>query len=577
MNPFSTPFGAIFQAEALLNAKRVAPYVMLALFSGNALLWWGWGPAVHYGWATNSDFYIAKNYPVFSFMTLPIFTALIMGDPVIRDYRTGIAPLIFSKPVGRATYLLGKFLGNFFVLVCCQMAFALTIFLLQGFQTSRMIVQPARFIPYFKHFFLLVVITHLVLAVFYFTVGTLTRNAKIVYGLAAAFYPLYIGYQVVLLKGLPGRWRIALDPLLMNWMDSKTKGQSAEWLNQLIINYEWDVLANRGGMMLIAAAGLGFLCLRFSKVERLGKGREDGGLTTIKLAERVESFDTGAADFSLAPAPQLEKIAHEKRLSLPAVKKITEGAGAKLSQLAAAFIIELRLLCAERSLIVFVPLATLLCVAGLIYFEAAPDGSYSAVYAGRTAETLLLFLCAIALFYTGEAMHRDRELKIEPVLWSMPVPNFVLLFSKFAAMLLLSAFLCLTVCLAAIALQLYKGHSPVDVSTYLAIYMVILMPGIVFLISIVMMLNVLLREKYLAYAVGLACGIGLFYLYTQGYDHWLYNPLLYGIWTPSDLIGAAANPGRIILYRFYCLALSAFFLALSLLFFERRSGSAAKK
>jgi len=94
------------------------------LFSANAVLWWGWGPAVARGWATNSDFYVQRNLGGFSsILGLPIFTAVIMGDPVIRDFRLGVSPLILSKPVGRASYLLGKFFGNFFVLVCCQSAF----------------------------------------------------------------------------------------------------------------------------------------------------------------------------------------------------------------------------------------------------------------------------------------------------------------------------------------------------------------------------------------------------------------------------------------------------------------------
>lgn len=114
----------------------------------------GPGPAVRLGWATNSDFYIVRNLLAFSFLLgLPIFNAVIMSDPVIRDFRTGIDPLIFSKPVGRASYLLGKFFGNFLVLVCCQAAFVLTLLVLQAFRTSQMIVQPIKVFPYFKHFF----------------------------------------------------------------------------------------------------------------------------------------------------------------------------------------------------------------------------------------------------------------------------------------------------------------------------------------------------------------------------------------------------------------------------------------
>ena len=201
-NPLRTPFVAVFQNEVLLNSKRVAPYALMILFTANAVLWWI-RPAVEFGWATNSDWYIVRNLLGFSFLLgLPILNAVIMGDPVIRDFRTGIDPLIFSRPVTRAQYLFGKFLGNFFVLVCCQAVFPLTQLVLQAFPTSRMIVLPIRVFPYFKHFFFFLVITHLLLATFYFTVGTLTRNSKIVYVLAAGFYPLYIAYGLFLLSPL---------------------------------------------------------------------------------------------------------------------------------------------------------------------------------------------------------------------------------------------------------------------------------------------------------------------------------------------------------------------------------------
>ena len=46
-------------------------------------------------------------------------------------------------------------------------------------------------------------------------------------------------------------------------------------------------------------------------------------------------------------------------------------------------------------------------------------------------------MIGMSIFYMGEALQRDRDLKIEPLIWSQPIPNFVLLFSKFLSTLLL--------------------------------------------------------------------------------------------------------------------------------------------
>lgn len=574
--PARTTFAAIFYTEVLLNSKRVVPYALLILFSAHAFLWWGWSAAAHYGWATNGDFNIVRNFQGFSFLLgLPIFNALIMGDPVIRDFRTGIDPLIFSKPVHRAPYLLGKFFANFFVLVCCQAAFALTMFALQWFPTSRLVVLPVRAFPYFKHFFLLVVISHLVLAAIYFTVGTLTRNVKIVYGLAVSFYPLYIAYQVLCLRALPARWRIALDPMLVNAASvARPQWENASLINGFVMSYDSGMIANRALMVLITALCLTILYFRFRIAER---PRSAETFSTLDLSTRTDGLYHDPASVQTErrreqfESEQFEKTDSQERVSLPEVATASEGVRANLSKLSAALGVEFRLLRAERSLVVIMPLVIFLSVLELAFYEVLPDVSYSAAYASSTAKSLLLFLFGITVFYTGEAIHRDREVKIEPLLWSAPAPSYVSLLSKFLAPVLLGLSLIALVALVSIALQIYKGQTPFELAAYLSVYSVILIPSMVFIAAASVLLNVLLRDKYLAYAVSIATGGGLFYLYNQGYNHWLYNPVLYQLWTYAELAGAGNNRARILTHRLYFLAIACACLALAHLCFQRKA------
>ena len=575
-----TPFGAILRTEVLLNSKRVAPYAMLTLFTGNAVLWWGWGAAGHYGWATNSEYYIIRNLTGFSFMTLPLFTAVIMGDPVIRDFRLGVSPLILSKPVGRAAYLLGKFFGNFFVLFCCQLAFALTLLLLQGLSTSRMVVLPMRVVPYFKHFLVIVVVSHLFLAAVYFTVGTLTRSPKVVYALAVFFYPLYIIFQVIL-KAFPPRWRVLPDPLLMNWTGPITKGsQSGEFLNHLAFSYDSDVTTNRALTLLMAAACLTVLYFRFTRAEGPGAqapatllGLSAGGEAVYGAGagagQRRHSVSAPPRHAETRSTPLQERAAAPTAMAIPKVKAADEGIGTYLKQLVAALGVEFRLLRAERGLILLAPLVVVFSTLELA-FSVTPDVSYSAAYASGTAKTSLLFLFGLTIFYTGEAMHRDRETRIEPVLWSVPAPNFVLLLSKFFATLLMSVSLIALIGLTAVVLQSVKGEMPVEISAYLAVYWWILIPSVALAAGVSVALNVLLRDKYLTYMVSFATVGGLYYLYSLGYYHWLYNPVLYRLWTYADLTGAGSPQSPILTHRVYCLAITCLALALAHLCFPRR-------
>lgn len=560
-------FAAIVHNELLLNSKRVAPYVMALLCGGNALLWWGWGPATGRGWATNSDFFIAGVLPPYSFMTLPLFTAIIMADPVIRDYRYGIDPLIFSKPVSRAQYLLGKFCGSFFTLICGQSAFVLMLFVLQWVPKHGMIVQEAKFFPYLKHFLFFVVLSHLVLAAFYFTVGTLTRNSKIVYGLGVAFYPVYISYQIFLLKSLPSRWRIMLDPLLLNRPNLHVI--SVEVINSHVVVYDSTEIINRLVMVLLAAICLAILYVCFSTTERSEKAEKFSVLNLSTAAERVYYPESWPAALVDDPAsPEYEAGATISRCTIPEVIRVNKGIRADAKKLIAALRLEFRLLCGERSLVVVMPVAVFFSILEVAFYNIPPGVSYSAAYATNTAKALLLFLIGIAVFYTGEAMHRDREVKIEPVIWSTPAPNNALLLSKFLATVVLAVSLVIAVGMIAIVIQFVRGHTPVDFSAYVAVYGVVLVPGVIFVTALVVALNVLLRNKYLVYMVGVGTGAGLFYLYSAGYNHWLYNPLLYQLWQYQDLASV-----RILAYRVCCLVGAVACLALAHLLFTRRSAS----
>jgi ABC-type transport system involved in multi-copper enzyme maturation permease subunit len=580
-------FGAIFWNEVRLNSRRVAPYVLMLFSVFNAVLWSVGLGATYYGkeviakygrlWATNSDYYITHNFGGYALgiFGLPIFAALIMAEPVRRDFRLEIDALIFSKPVSRAHYLLGKFFGSFFVLVCCQASFAATLVLIQVLHPSQTVVLPFRLLPYFKHFIMIVVITYVLFAAVYFAVGTLTRNPKIVYVLAIAFYPLMAFYGLFVLKNLPPRWRVMLSPLMFREVELQTWGRSPEWVDQLVVSYTPIMFANRALVILAAAVCLTIVCLRFRITEPSAKPENTSWLN-LSAGNEVIYYDPPIIPPTLGQTEshvgsiRVEK-AEAKQTEVPSVIVANAGLRANLAKLAAALGVEFRLVLSERSLIVIMPLAIFLSILEVAFYNILPDVSYSAAYATNTAKLLLIFLIGIAVFYTGEAMHRDREVRIEPVLWATPAPNYVLLLSKFFSTLSLIAGLLLILSVAAIVIQIFRGHTPIDVTAYLRVYGIILLPSAVFVTAVSLFLNVVLRNKHLAYVVSIGTGAGSFYIYNLGYNHWLYNPIHYGLWKFSDLTQATAL-SVILWQRLYWLLLALACLSLAHVFYERKRG-----
>ena len=564
-NPAQTEFAAIFQYEVILNSKRIAPYALILLFAGNAILWWGWSAAATYGWATNGDFNIVRNFQGFSFILgLPLFNALIMGDPVIRDFNGRIDPLIFSKPISRASYLLGKFWANFFVFVCCIAAFMLTSLLLQWVPLPRLVVLPVRVVPYFKHFFLIPVISHLLLGVVFFTLATLKRNAKFAYAAAVAFYPLYFAYQLLFLRNLPLDWRIVLDPMMLSTFNiPRDRWADADWVNQIVISYSSGMIANRALVVVLVALILMVLYFRFTTTE---EDNWSGESLTLNLATPVDTVH-------ILPAATVEHRLHEvvrPKVSIPAVALVNQGTRANLRKLVAATSVELTLLRHERSLIVLVPLALVIAFLSLPFSIVASGVATSAMFAGSSVRGLSLFLLGTIMFYVGEAMHRDREVRIDSALWATPTHNNALLLSKFFAVLLVSVLLMIVAGFTAILTQFLRGHTPIDVSSYAVIYTVILAPSLIFMASASLALNILLRDKYLCYAITIAIGSGLFYLYSQGFNHWLYNPILHGLWTESDF-ASSDRLSYLTLLRMYCVGIAGICLVLAHVFFARKS------
>jgi ABC-type transport system involved in multi-copper enzyme maturation permease subunit len=334
-----------------------------------------------------------------------------------------------------------------------------------------------------------------------------------------------------------------------------------------VIVYDSIFIANRIGMILLTAICLTILCLLFTTAERSEKAAK---FTFISLSSAAEGVYYQAPLTTLIA--EVGRPDYITRTSVPEVISVNDGIRVNVSKLLAAIAMEFRLLRAERSLIVVGPLAIFLCLLEVAFYHIHADVSLSAAYASNTATSLLIFVIGMAVFYTAEAMHRDREVRIEPFLWTTPIPNTVLILSKFLSTLLLLFGLIVSVGVAAVTIQLIRHHTPIDLVAYLKIYGLILFPSAFILTAVSVLGNVVLRNKYFFYVVSIGTAAGLFYLYSNGYNHWLYNPVLYRLWSYADLMQDATFRA-IVSHRAYWSAAAIASLVVAHFFFERKSNN----
>ncbi|HET8670541.1 MAG TPA: ABC transporter permease, partial [Candidatus Saccharimonadales bacterium] len=246
--------------------------------------------------------------------------------------------------------------------------------------------------------------------------------------------------------------------MLSSFNIPRNRWAEADWVNQIVINYSSDMIVNRALVVILVALILMVLYFRFTTTE---EDNSSGESLTLNLA-------TPADTVHILPAATVEHRFQEvevvrPKISIPAVALVNTGARANLRKLVAAISVELTLLRHEKSLIVLVPLAIVIAFLSLPFSIGASGVSTSAMFAGSSVRGLSLFLLGTIVFYVGEAMHRDQEVRIGSTLWATPTHNNVLLLSKFFAVLLVSVLLMILAGVTAMLTQFVRGQTPIDV------------------------------------------------------------------------------------------------------------------
>ncbi len=528
-------FRATVHAELRYNATRLLPFVMAALFAANALLWWGWGPSQSRGIAVNSEPFIAAIFTVFSFMTAPFFTALLMSDPVLRDFEIGIDPLILSKPIDRARYIAGKFFGNLAVLFTCQFCFVATLILLQFVHRNGLLEAPRIILPYIVHFVLIVAVTQLAMAALFFATATIAKTTAAAYGAVAVGYVVYIAGQM-LMRNAPHSIRLLLDPLLMN---------SFSQISQRV-SYGMPEIANRAVMVVASALTLVW-------VERVFSKRTASGDRVTRVVEAGDPLGIEAA-----------RERHARNVHVAVVTRRNASFAAEVGAIVRA---ELRLLVSETVMVASMALATLLCIAAVAAFRPAADGSVSGGYALHAIVSVTPFVVVFLIYYAGTIVHRDRVARIHQITLSAPVASAAFVSARYAATVLVALLVSASCCAAIAVVQAVREPGWVHFTPYVASYLLVLFPAILFLAAIAWTGAIALRDKHAFFAASTAMCIAAVYVYRSGHTTWWYNPFSYQIWRYRDIM-TSAGTARLLMHGAWWITLSALLTLTSIHLFD---------
>lgn len=511
--------GTVYRFELAYHFRRPVTYLYALVFlllgfsfsASNVVQLSGAGELVK----INSPFVLAQLQLILTVVGQVIVTALV-GTAVLRDYQVGAHELLFTTPISRAAYLGGRFLGALTVMALVFAAIPIGA----AIGTFMPWVDRAKLLPFsavnFIHPFLLLVLpTVVLLAAIFFAVGALTRNLFAIYTQGVL---LLVAWTVTsrITRDLDNRHLAALvDPFGISAFNELTRYWTVAERNTRLTPLVGDLLLNRLFWLGVAVALIAFTYWRF-------RFRSQGPALAIRKK-------TAELPFELASPIRPARLATQQFT-----------AGARWRQFLS--ITRLSTLSIVRE-VPFLAITTIGMVnlvmtswyADSLYGQTIWPVTYSLVE--TLSGAFFLFFVIITTIYAGEAVWRERQLKLDQVSDTLPVPSSVTFLGKFAGLLVVDVLLVLLLIATGLIVQAAKGYYHFEPGLYFTVLFGTTLPALLQLTALAFLVHTIVNQKFLGHVVMIVCYILYVVMGNLGIEHRLFHYAQIPPFTYSDMNG----------------------------------------
>jgi len=394
----------------------------------------------------NAPLVLARNFGLFSLLSMFIVTVFI-GGAVLRDTELGMAELIFATPMRKRDYLFGRFAAGLLA--------SMVIFLLIGLGMALGSIMPGNDVtragpfawqPYWWSFTVLVLPNLFFMGAMQVWLAATSRSMLYVYLGILLFFGLWL-LGGMLARNIANEWAFVLiDPFGIQAMGRMTRYYSVAEANTTLPPFAGFLLWNRLLWAGVSITLLGF-ALHFFRPQRAGTRR--------RWFQRTRP-DVTITRFHDEPVPLRTHLQFSYLTSLKQCWRI------------ASF----DLLGVIRSL----PFLVMLALSILLFLWSAYLASQ--VYGTRSYPVTFEMLQALAIdfspilvltviFYAGELIFKERQSNLSEVTDAMPMPDWVPLVAKAAALVAVVATFMASCAVVAVGVQLYRGGVPLEPGLYL--------------------------------------------------------------------------------------------------------------
>ncbi len=483
-----------------------------------------------------------------------MITSAIMGVAVLRDFEHNTHSMIFTSPITKFDYLIGRFLGSFVitVFVFSGMLFG---FMLGEFMPWR---DPSRLLSfnlwnYLQPFLVFSIPNLFFMGILFFFTGALSRKMMVIYVQWIVLFAIY-QLAVILTREIDNRSIAALlDPIGLNTIRNTIQYWTVAEQNTMNIAFKGMVFWNRALWL-----GVGLITMV------IGYRNFNFAIVKSSIIKPYEVKDYGTSDFTIS-VPRIATHFGPRTYLIQL---------AKLSNFYFKYILR------------GIPFWSitgfgflLMVVNSFSIGQVFGSSSYPTTYLMLELITgdFTIFFVIILVFYVGELVWRERDVNMDFIQGSLPVSDFVHLFSKFLGLIMVFVVTLLSLIAFGVIIQAILGYYKFDLLVYFGILFSETLSLLVLFSAMAFFIQVLVNKKFLGHALMILFFIVMGVLDELGLQHNLFQFGGGNLGIYSDMNGFGHFVRSFLWFDIYWLTFISFLFPLSVALVVRGTESGIKQ
>lgn len=446
----------------------------------------------------NSPYVIAFSMSVVSAIFM-LVASMVSGLAILRDFEQNMESLLFVNPISKGDYFFGRFLGSFIVLLWIFLGLPLGMMLSEFLPWKTQEEMLAfNWWSYCLPFLFQVIPTLFFGSALFFVTGALSRKLLVVYTQGIFLFVAYLVGVVLTQETSNHLLASLLDPFSFRTAKLVTQYWSVTDRTNLQLSVSGLLLINR-----LFWIGLGFVALAI--------GYYGFSFNVVRGSGKSKSLSSKTTFYSLAYVST----------DLPFLQA-EYGWKQEISKFWSSTTFYFRSIVVERSF-----WAIVLCGAAIIFINSISLGvaygvdsyPFSYLIVEDLQQTSIFFFLIILVFYSGELIWKERDVKADLVYDALPVADITSLAGKFFALMMTYTVLLLSLVLAGILFQVSRGWYDFDLKVYAVGFLLDMLTFLGLYTIIAFFFQVIFNQKYIAHLAVVMFFIGFRYLEVIGYDH----------------------------------------------------------